>query len=100
MIYEIDASPETSAFTTTLHDTYKTTLRSHAASINAKISSLNSSLSTLKSYGTDSLQALADKNTLIGKRANYTSAQNDLTAAKANLEQLKKSYTSKILSAQ
>jgi RND family efflux transporter MFP subunit len=100
MIYEIDSSPETDAFPYSLHESYKTTLRGYASTLNTKIGSLNGSLSTLKWYGTDSLQALADKNTLTQKTANLTSAKNDLIATKANLEQLKKSYRAKILSAE
>ena len=72
-------------------DTLNTTLTS-------KYSNINSTLATLKNYGNDSIEALADKNTIAGKKSSVTNAQNELTKAKSSLEELKRSNESSLLS--
>lgn len=99
-IYAIDASPESADFPSELHDSLKTTLRGFATDLNSKMTSLNSTLATLKGYGSDALQSLSNRNTVIQKKASLAQAKNDLASAEANLIAEDKSYATKILSAE
>lgn len=81
-------------------DTKISTIDSLASSISAKFQNVNTSLATLKNYGNDDLQALADTNTVSGKKSALLSVKNDLESAKRNQEATKKSYENKILTAE
>jgi hypothetical protein len=70
-----------------------------SASLSAKYSSINSTLATLKNYGDDSIQALANSNSIASKKATVNNAQNDLTKAKIALEESRKTNVSNALSA-
>ena len=59
-------------------------------SVTAKYSSINSTLASLKNYGNDSIQDLANSNSIASKKASVTSSENDLAKAKLGLEELKK----------
>ncbi len=74
-------------------------MESLSTSISGKYSNINSSLANLKNYGNDSLEALADKNTLANKKSSITQITNDLESAKRGLESTKASYEAKIISA-
>lgn len=69
------------------------------STVSAKYSTLNSTLASLKNYGNDSIQALADSNSIASKKASVTNAQNDLEKAKISFEETKKTNESSLLSA-
>ena len=68
-------------------------------SVTAKYSSINSTLASLKNYGNDSIQDLANSNSIASKKASVTSSENDLAKAKLGLEELKKTNEWNLLSA-
>ena len=68
-------------------------------SVTSKYSTINSTLASLKNYGNDSIQDLADINSIASKNASVTTALNDLTKAKIALEELKKTNENNLLSA-
>jgi multidrug efflux pump subunit AcrA (membrane-fusion protein) len=72
-------------------DSQRGSLRTIWGKISTQISSTNTILTTLKNYGNEELDALADKNRLSQKSQAVLSIENDLSKAKANLLALKKS---------
>jgi phosphoenolpyruvate-protein kinase (PTS system EI component) len=80
--------------------TTMSTVKTHASTINNKLSAINSALTTLKNYGNDELEALADKNTITQKEQSLEDAQNTLAKAKRNLEALKKTQDTNRISSQ
>lgn len=68
-------------------------------SVTSKYSTINSTLASLKNYGNDSIQDLADINSIASKNASVTTALNDLAKAKIALEELKKTNENNLLSA-
>lgn len=70
------------------------------ASVSSKYSSINSTLASLKNYGNDSIQDLANKNSIASKKSAVTAATNDLAKAKIALEELRKTNTSNLLAAE
>lgn len=80
-------------------DTKISTIDSLNNSITSKYSSINSTLASLKNYGNDSIQDLANSNSIASKKASVTSSENDLAKAKLTLEELKKTNESNLLSA-
>lgn len=94
-IRTVDASPETRAFPATTQESIKAELQTYLTQVNAKISSNASNISTLKSYGSDDLQSLSDKNSLLQNQNALTQAENALESAKTALETTKRSYETK-----
>ncbi len=74
-------------------DTIKTSTRTRGSEISSKISTVNSTLSTLKTYGSDALEELADKNTITTKEQSVKSAENEVSRARAALEELRKTQS-------
>lgn len=69
----------------------KTATRTRGSEISSKLSSVNTTLASLKSYGNEELEALADTNTVSLKKQSVTSATNELAKAKSALEELRTS---------
>lgn len=69
------------------------------SSVLSKYNSINSTLASLKNYGNDSIQDLANKNSIASKNSSVTNAENDLAKAKIALEETRKTNESNILSA-
>ncbi len=68
-------------------------------SVISKYSSINSTLASLKNYGNDSIQALADKNSIASKNSAVTNTENDLAKAKISLDELRRTNEANLLSA-
>lgn len=75
------------------------TMQSLNSDVSSKYSSINSTLASLKNYGNDSIQDLANKNSIASKKSSVTNAENDLAKAKIALEETKKTNESNLLSA-
>lgn len=80
-------------------DTKISAIESLNNSVTSKYSTINSTLASLKNYGNDSIQDLADKNSIASKNASVTSSLNDLEKARISLEDLKKTNEYNLLSA-
>ncbi len=91
VLIELETTRVGGNYTTSDIDDFKTTIKTNATTVASKASSVSSSLVALKNYGSDALQALADKNTLATKEQSLTSAKNELTKAKRSHEALKQS---------
>lgn len=99
-VSELRASTTGSALDSGFLDQKIATMEDLSSNISGKYSNVNSSFATLKNYGNDSLTALSNKNDVATKQTAVTSATNDLKNAQANLEQTKKDYAIKLISAQ
>ncbi len=75
------------------------TIESLNSTIASKYSTINSTLAGLKNYGNDSIQDLANKNSIAAKKSSVTNAENDLIKAKIALEELRKTNEINLLSA-
>lgn len=75
-------------------------MESTIATLANKQNSVNSSLVTLKAYGSDELQDLADKNSLKSKEQTMESAKNAVIKAERDLITLKGDQEIKKISAQ
>lgn len=91
ILQELDATRAGATWTSDAIDTAKTNTKTVATTLANKLSSLNSTYTTLKNYGTNDLQALSDKNTVTAKEQSLISAQNALKKAEQDLEQLRSS---------
>jgi multidrug resistance efflux pump len=100
ILIEIDTSIRGVYYTTTMIENQTTTVKNHANTLSTKLSSINSSLTTLKNYGNDELEALADKNTISQKEQALADAENTLIKAKRNLDTLIKTQASNLTSKQ
>lgn len=69
------------------------------SSVSSKYSTINSTLASLKNYGNDSIQALADKNSIASKNSAVTNTENDLAKAKISLDELRRTNEANLLSA-
>lgn len=81
-------------------DSQQAAMRTLGTSITTKLSSQNSTYTTLRNYGSDEIQALADKNTITQKSQALSSAENDLAKAKRSLEALRTSQSTDRISKQ
>ena len=81
-------------------ETAQTSLRTLGSTLSSKLTSLNSTYTTLKNYGSDAIQALADKNTITQKEQSLQSAKNDLAKAQRSYEALKTSQNTDLISRQ
>jgi multidrug efflux pump subunit AcrA (membrane-fusion protein) len=100
LIIELDTTNRWTYYNTDNMTTTMSTVKTHASTINSKLSAINSALTTLKNYGNDELEALADKNTITQKEQSLEDAQNTLAKAKRNLETLKKTQDTNRISSQ
>ena len=91
VVTELETTRVGGNYTTSDIDDFKTTIKANAITIASKASSINTSVTTLKNYGSEALQALSDKNTLATKEQVLASAKNDLVKAKRAYETLKQS---------
>lgn len=91
VVTELETTRVGGNYTTSDIDDLKTTIKTNASTIASKASNINTSVTTLKNYGSEALQALADKNTLATKEQVLASAKNDLVKAKRSYETLKQS---------
>lgn len=80
-------------------DTKIATMTTLNTSVSWKYTSINSTLASLKNYGNDSIQDLANSNSIATKKAAVNSANNELAKAKIALEESKKTNESNLLSA-
>jgi multidrug efflux pump subunit AcrA (membrane-fusion protein) len=69
-------------------DSQQILIRTLGSSISNKLSSLNGTYTTLKNYGTDEIQALANKNTVSQKEQSLQSTKNDLAKAERSYRAL------------
>lgn len=81
-------------------ETAQTSLRSLGSTLSSKLTGLNSTYTTLKNYGSDAIQALADKNTITQKEQSLQSTKNDLSKAERAYEALKTSQNTDLISRQ
>lgn len=100
IIQELDTTPAGRVWSSSDIDTAKSDIRIVATTLWSKLNTLNSNLLTLKEYGSDDLQDLADKNTLASKEQSMKSAQNAVTKAERDFLTLKKDQELKKVSAQ
>lgn len=63
-------------------ETAQDDLRTLGSTISSKLTSINSTYTTLKNYGSDAVQALSNKNTIEAKTQSLKSAKNELDKAK------------------
>lgn len=75
------------------------TMETLNSSVSSKYSNINSTLASLKNYGNDSIQDLANKNSIASKKSSVTNAENELAKARIALEETKKTNESNLLSA-
>ena len=90
VLQELDATPTGSPWSPDFIQSTRDTIWSLSNTLTTKKNSINSTLITLKNYGSDDLQDLADKNTLANKEQSLISAKNTVTKAERDLESLKK----------
>lgn len=100
ILQELDATRTNATWSSDTLDTAKSDTKTIASTLASKLSSLNSTYTTLKNYGSDDLQALSDKNTITAKEQSLVSAQNSLKKAEQDFEQLKKDQEVKRISSQ
>ena len=100
ILQELDATRPNSTWSSDAIDTAKSDTKTLATTLANKLSSLNSTYTTLKNYGTDDLQALSDKNTVTAKEQSLTSTKNSLAKAERDLVILKKEQEVKRISSQ
>lgn len=100
ILQELDATPSGSVWSSDRIATAKTDTKTIASTLSSKLSSLNSTYTTLRNYGTDELQSLSDKNTLSAKEQSVTSTKNSLAKAERDLILLKKDQEIKKISSQ
>jgi multidrug efflux pump subunit AcrA (membrane-fusion protein) len=100
ILQELDATPSGRVWSSDRIDTAKSDTKTIASTLSSRLSSLNSTYTTLKNYGSDDLQALADKNTLSAKEQSVTSLKNSLAKAERDLELLKKEQGTQRVSSQ
>lgn len=100
ILQELDATRANATWSSDTIDTAKTSTKTIASTLSSKLSSLNSTYTTLKNYGSDDLQALSDKNTVTAKEQSLISAKNSLKKSEQDFEQLKKDQDIKRISSQ
>lgn len=98
VISEYRASTEWIYITDSLIGTVTDDMQSLSSTFSNRLSTVNSTIASLKWYGEDDIQALADKNTLANKQASVNDTKNSLEKAKQELVTTKQSYATKILS--
>lgn len=91
VLIELETTRVGGNYSTSDIDNLKATIKTNATTVASKASSVSSSLTNLKNYGSDALQALADRNTLATKEQALASAKNELMKAKRAYETLKQS---------
>jgi multidrug efflux pump subunit AcrA (membrane-fusion protein) len=95
-----DDTPTSSVWTSDAVTLAQDSLRTLSANISSKLSTTNNTYTTLKNYGGDAVQSLANKNTITQKEQSLQSAKNDLAKAKRNHEMLKTSQNTDKISRQ
>ena len=90
ILQELDATPANSSWSSTKIDTARSDIQTILSSLASKQNTINSTLITLKNYGSDELQDLADKNTLASKSQSLESAKIAVAKAERDIETLKK----------
>jgi len=90
ILQELDATPVYSSWSSSKIDSARSDIQSILSTLASKQNTINSTLITLKNYGSDDLQDLADKNTLASKEQSLQSAKNAVTKAERDIESLKK----------
>jgi multidrug efflux pump subunit AcrA (membrane-fusion protein) len=75
-------------------------LRTLGSNISTKLTSQNSTYSTLKNYGSDEIETLSNKNSISSKEQTVKSAKNELEKAKRSLDALKTSQNTDTISRQ